>query len=253
MVVTVIGAGTSVPQAARSAPCYAAKWKDTLILVDLGPGALRGFMDLNVGDLRLVDAVLISHFHMDHCGDLAPMLFAFRSPELARNKPLRIVGPPGLSRHFLSLRDVWGEWVQPGGYSLEIEEWKEGPVPVGDIQVSAAPTSHNLPNLAYLLSPDGAATSIIFTGDGRATGELEALAGGVRHVMVAECSAPPGEDIPGHMNPGQAAGLARRCGSIKLVLSHLNPACRDEDVLREAVVDFAPKVQVARDGSVIDI
>jgi len=46
-----------------------------VILLDLGAGTLRAL--LNVGlDFTRLDIIGLSHFHIDHVGDLAPFLFA---------------------------------------------------------------------------------------------------------------------------------------------------------------------------------
>ena len=45
-----------------------------------------------------LDAIWISHFHLDHCGGLAPLLFGTKhAPDTqSRTKPLRIFGAKGL-------------------------------------------------------------------------------------------------------------------------------------------------------------
>jgi ribonuclease BN (tRNA processing enzyme) len=59
--------------------------------------------------------------------------------------------------------------------------------------------------------------------------------------------------LDGHMNPRQAGELARRCGSLKLILSHLNPGCRDDEVKAAAMEVFDREVLVAHDGLVIKV
>jgi ribonuclease BN (tRNA processing enzyme) len=124
---------------------------------------------------------------------------------------------------------------------------------MGSLTVRAAPTDHSVPSLAFRVDESDMAPGIVFTGDGEATPELVTMAAAGDHLLVAESSAPPGVLLDGHMNPRQAGELARRCGSLKLILSHLNPGCRDDEVKAAAMEVFDREVLVAHDGLVIKV
>ena len=84
MKLTVLGSGTNVPHPKRSASGY---WLETAagtILLDCGPAApLRMAQEgLNWAEL---DAIWISHFHLDHCGGLAPVLAGTKYAAETRN------------------------------------------------------------------------------------------------------------------------------------------------------------------------
>lgn len=245
-----IGSGTAVPQGKRSAPCHLIRAGSRTIVVDLGPGSIWGLLRLGQIDIREIGLLLFTHLHMDHCADLAPLLFAFRSRELVRTEPLYILGPMGLLDHYQNLQAIWEHRVTPSGFDMTIDEWTEGAFLWHGCIVNAAPTLHSISNLAWRIDiqDDDYGTGIVFTGDGQPTDELLALAGSADHVLVAESSAAPGELLEGHMNPAQAGVLARKCKSKKLILCHINPGSEHEAIIKEAESEYEGEVFVAEDG-----
>jgi ribonuclease BN (tRNA processing enzyme) len=249
-----IGSGTAIPQSRRSAPCHLVKVGGQTIVVDLGPGSIWGLVrrgGVNPPDIGLL---LFTHLHMDHCADLAPLLFALRSRELARSEPLIILGPHGLHEHYRNLQATWEHRVDPAGFDLAIEEWTDGSFSWSGCIIDAAPTSHSIPNLAWRIDvEDDGGCGIVVTGDGQSTDELTDLASSADHVLVADSAASPGEFLDGHMNPAQAGELARKCGSVKLILSHINPGPESGAILKEAMAHFEGEIVVAEDGMEIEI
>ena len=249
-----IGSGTAIPQSDRSAPCHLIHVGDQTIVVDLGPGAIWGLVRCGRVRLQDVGLLLFTHLHMDHCADLAPLLFALRSRQLERTEPLHILGPPGLREHHRGLQTIWEHRVDPDGFDLTVDEWAGRGFSWRGCSINAAPTAHSIPNLAWRIdAEDSRDSGIIITGDGQSTDRLIDLAGSADHILVAECGASPGEFVEGHMNPGQAGELALKCGSKKLVLNHINPDAEVSAILKEAMSRYDGKVIVAEDGMEIVI
>src|SRR5918993_2174380 len=99
MKLTILGSGTSVPHPERASPAH---WLETLngtILLDISADASHRMAEEAL-DWTNLDAIWISHFHLDHMGGLAPFLFGVKwAPQTqSRTKPLRIYGPLGFSK-----------------------------------------------------------------------------------------------------------------------------------------------------------
>jgi ribonuclease BN (tRNA processing enzyme) len=249
---TIVGSGTAVPQRNRSAPCCLIRHEDEIIVVDLGPGSTRGALVHGRVTVREIGLILITHLHLDHCGDLAALLFALRAGELGRTGSLRILGPEGLRGHFKALHNLWGHHVEPMNYELAVDEWNGEELSWGAFRISAAQTVHSVLNLAWLVRIPGK-TGVIVTGDGEPTEELVEMGCSAGHVLVAECSLAADEKVTGHMNPGKAGELARRCRSEKLVLTHMNPGVQTGPAAMEAKKQYGGEVIVAEDGMMIEV
>jgi ribonuclease Z len=99
MKLTILGSGTSVPHPARAASAYWLETSSGLLLLDMGSDTAHRMAQEQL-DWPNLDAIWISHFHLDHMGGLTPFLFGLKwSPQTQdRTKPLRIFGPEGLRR-----------------------------------------------------------------------------------------------------------------------------------------------------------
>jgi ribonuclease Z len=91
--VILIGTGTPLVVENRSGPCTAIVGAGHFFLIDVGPGAYRSctFLGLPMGRL---DAVILTHFHSDHIGDLGEvMTFSWVA---GRTNVLPVYGPEGV-------------------------------------------------------------------------------------------------------------------------------------------------------------
>ncbi len=220
-------------------------------MVDLGPGAIWNLVRNSTTGLAEVGIVLLTHLHLDHVADLAPFLFAMKAEEIGRTSPLTVIGPEGFSDYYASLRKLYGRWVEGAGYELDIKEWPGELIEWGEFRIDAGRSMHSLPNLAYLLRESGAGAGVMFTGDGEPTLEMLQLGKGTTDTLISECSLPPGVMEEGHMNPEQAGRLAEQIQAAILVMSHLNPDCKAEEILKEATAYFGGEILVAEDGMVL--
>ncbi|UCF30466.1 MAG: MBL fold metallo-hydrolase [bacterium] len=253
MIVTILGSGTSVPQRARSAPGSLVRVGKRCLLVDAGTGVIWNLLRFAGIGLDRLGGVLLTHLHIDHCADLAPMLFALRSVELPRSAPLLVAGPEGTENYYKSLHGLYGRWVEPADYELSVKDLRGEVLRWEGFEIRSARTEHSLENIAYRITDEESGRNCLFTGDGQPTESLIAMAGGEVDILIAECAVPPEDTEMGHMNPAQAGALASDCGARLLVLNHLNPGCQREAVASEAARYFSGKILVAEDGMSVSL
>lgn len=242
MQLVVLGSGTAIPVADRFPAGYLLRHGSHRVMVDCGPGTLRRLAQAGESP-RDLDAVLLTHYHTDHCADLAALLFALRSPTFAGRPPLRLYGAPGLQRLVGKLTEAW-PWLEPRGYELQLVELAPGPFAVAGLAAQAVPIRHTAQSLGYRLVGDTG--SIAFSGDADECDELVELARDV-DVFVCEAATPDGQKLDGHLTPSLAAGYAARAGCRRLVLTHFYPPCEGVDLAAQAAARFGGAVELARD------
>ena len=97
MNVTVLGSAASVPTPERSLPAIAVQIEGDVVLLDCGEGTQRQMMKLGVSYAK-VQAVFISHLHLDHFLGLFGLYETLRLN--GRTAPVQVFGPRGIADIF---------------------------------------------------------------------------------------------------------------------------------------------------------
>jgi ribonuclease Z len=141
------GTGGSVPTARRGLPATLISAGGDRLLFDCGEGTQRQLLR-SVG-LPELDAVFITHFHLDHWLGLPGMLKTFDLR--AREKPLTVYGPAGLKGIHELIRPLIGRI----GYQLRFEELeRHDEVGFDGYAVEAFGVEHRIPAYGYALIED---------------------------------------------------------------------------------------------------
>lgn len=230
MRVWVLGAGTLLPHPWRGSPGYWIETQEERILLDCGAGTLRTLAKTG-RPWSLLTHLLVTHFHTDHVGELAPLLFALRhGPRPPRSAPLHLLGPQGLNEHLHALARAHGSYITDPGFPLAVEELDPERAWIsesGTLRVRSMRTLHTEEALAFRLETPG--SSVGFTGD---TGPREGLGRFLRgcHLLVAECSHPDGEGTENHLTPSGLAALATDAKPDLLLTVHAYPPLEPEGI-----------------------
>ena len=246
----VLGSGTAVPHALRSSSGY---WLETAagtILLDCSASAIYRMAQENL-DWANLDAVWISHFHLDHCGGLAPFLFGTKYADETKNrkKPLRIFGARGL-KNLLDAFDKAGDYnllKQPFPVEIvEVEPLEKFEILSG-VEAVALETPHTPESLAIHIR-DADEKTFVYTSDTGFTKSLASLAGN-SDLLVMECSFFKNKPVETHLELSEAMYLARLAQPKKIVLTHLYAEWDALDFQKE-IARFSPPCAVvqARDG-----
>jgi ribonuclease BN (tRNA processing enzyme) len=252
MRLTVLGSGTSVPHPKRSSSAYWLKTGNENILLDCSASAIHRMAQEGC-DWVNVDAIWISHFHLDHCGGLAPLLFGMKhAPDTQDRKlPLRIFGPPGLQKliqAFDSAND-YGLFKQPFPIELIEVEAGESFQIFDELSGSVFSTPHTDESFAIKLEDSGG-RSMVYTADTGYSTNLGVFARGA-DLLLAECSFIKNKPVKFHLELADIAHLARFATPKRIVLTHLYP---EWDGRENDAVELLGELQaeIAFDGMRVD-
>lgn len=243
MEVTILGSGTGVPSLKRGAPGLVVRAGREILLFDSGPGTLNRLLKVGI-DYRKLDYIFYTHFHPDHIAELVPFLFACKYHSSPRTKPLVILGPKGIGNFYFSLLEIYGEWITPVKYPVEIKELDNSPYRGKGWDISIKHLKHTDPAIGYRLEAKG--KSFVYSGDTDYCEEIIELAKS-SDLFILECSFPERYRVHGHLTPRLAGKIARESGCRHLVLTHLYPICDRYNILSECRKEYKGKLTLARD------
>jgi ribonuclease BN (tRNA processing enzyme) len=244
--VIIIGSGTGVPSRRRGSPAVGVKAGKYFVLLDIGSGTLRAMLnyDLNFND---IDILCLSHHHPDHVGDLVPFLFASRySLGYTRQLPVWLLAAQGFGEFHQSLKNAWGEWVEPPTGLMQVQELardRTDTFTLADLTIKTAPVNHIATSLAYRLESGG--RTVVYSGDTDWSDTLIELARGA-DLFILEAANP--FKVPGHLTPQEAGRLAAQAGVPRLVLTHIYPPGDEVDLVAESSRTFTGEIIKAEDG-----
>lgn len=254
MKLIILGSGTSEPHPKRSSSGYWLETEQGTILLDCSASSVHRIAQENL-DWANLDAIWISHFHLDHTGGLAPLLFgtkyAFATYE--RRKPLKIFAPQGLKKilETFSTSNDYDLFKQP--FPLEINEIEplEPFEILAGVEAVAIEVPHTKESLAIHIR--AGEKRLVYSGDSGFTMALGDLARNA-DLFICECSFVEKSPVETHMTLPETMHLARYAKPKKIVLTHLYSEWDDYDPVKEAA-KFSPLCEVveAKDGLRIEI
>jgi len=228
MKLVVLGSGTSVPHPQRTSAAFWLETESGSVLLDCGADAPHRLAAENL-DWPNLDAIWISHLHLDHCGGLASLLIATKwAPQIqGRKKPLTIFGCEGIEKLLKAIDESSDYRLLEQNFSVEIREIAPTPTPNDEFQMLAGlraqtlSTPHRQESLAIRLT-DKSEVTVVYTSD---TGYSEDLASFARSVdlLILECSFWRNKPTPKHLELAEAMRIAHLAEPGKLILTHLYP------------------------------
>ncbi|REJ75238.1 MAG: ribonuclease Z [Acidobacteria bacterium] len=254
MQLTILGSGTSVPHRTRSSSGHWLETSGGSILLDFSASAIHRMAEEKL-DWAFLDAIWISHFHLDHIGGLAPFLFGTKyAPETQqRRSEMKIFGPAGL-RVLLEAIDRsndYGLLEQP--FPIQIVEV----IPlepfeiVKGVEAVTFDTPHTPESLAIRISDQDA--TMVYTSD---TGFSKPLGSFAKNVdlFLMECSFVKEKPVETHLELAEAVYLAQFSKAKKTVLTHLYPEW-DKVIFDSVVSRMRPGCEIveAADGAVFSV
>jgi ribonuclease Z len=262
--VVLCGTGSPLPDKDRAGACTAVLAGGEFVLVDIGPGAWESadLAGLPTGDLS---AVLLTHFHSDHIGDLGEAIT--QSWIAGRARPLDVYGPEGTTRvvdgfdqayaadaHYRTVHH--GESYMPAaaepavGHDVALADTPDADAVVFDrngLRVTMFRVHHDpvTPAVGYRFDYKG--RSVVVSGDTAKSASVAKHAAGADLLIhealqpqlmgrVADVADRTGhqrlakmarDTLTYHTSPVEAAEVARDAGVTTLVFTHEVPGPRN--------------------------
>ncbi|MFN2501835.1 MAG: MBL fold metallo-hydrolase [Pyrinomonadaceae bacterium] len=255
MKLTVLGSGSTVPHETR---CSSGYWVETsagTMLLDCSATVPHRMAEYGLNWPEL-DAIWISHFHMDHCGGLGPLLAGTKHSEAmkGREKPLRIFGPPGLSELIDGFSDVHNYRLLGQPFPVEVIELEplESNEILPGIEVVAMSTPHTDESHALHLR-DGTCKTLVYSADTGFSEPVAAFAAGV-DLFILECTFLRDKRSQKHIELAEAIFMIHKAAPRKAMLTHFYPEWDYVEFAAE-VAKFKPRCEIieATDGLTVTI
>jgi ribonuclease BN (tRNA processing enzyme) len=237
LTLTVLGCDGSHASAGGAASGYLVRSWDSgaSVWLDAGPGTfanLQRFTD----PLRL-SAIVLTHEHVDHWGDIDGFITAARWVYGHEGPPFAVYAAPG----------VLPRVQQPMEEILDWHEVGDGDgVDIGDLRVTFSRTDHPPVTLATRL--DGPSGSLGYSADSGPDWSYSTLGPDLDLALCEATYTVEHEGTAGHMSGKQAGANAKGAHARRLVVTHRWPTVTEAAIVAEATETFGGHVDAARVG-----
>jgi len=269
MQLAVVGMRSGMPEPGEPSSGYVVRTAGTTILLDCGPG-VAGALPAVAAPADL-DAVFLSHLHLDHCHDVLPLAKKIVAPHVpypgypgtqrraGTPVPVPLLVPAGGRQALLTFQGLFPTVSAPMldralELAFDVTEYEaRTSTVVGDCVVTAFPVPHAVPAWGVRIeSPSGV---LAYTGDTGWSDCLVELAQGADLFLCESTRREPDEGPHGHLSAAQAGQLARLAGVGTLILTHFSTceAAWLKGLQADASLEFGGPVHLAAPGSVFDV
>lgn len=256
----IVGCTGSMSGPASAASCYLVQtegpdpvtgdvrtWN---VVLDLGPGAF-GQLWTHI-DPRDVDAVVFSHCHADHIGDVISLHVHRRWGPGRGSAPLVVAGPEGLLERIRQIDGVGEEESYEGEFDLHTLG-AGVPLRVGPLTLTPSTAWHSVPGFGVRVEgpseeDPGRSATLFYTGD---TDRCDTITAGMRGVdlLLSEAGFTTCDEVRGiHMTGARAGAAATEAGVGRVVLTHIQPWTDPREVSADARSTWSGPLDLARVG-----
>lgn len=247
MNLTVLGSNAGCPAPGNPGSGYLVGSSDTSVWMDCGPGT---FAELGKRiEPAALDAVVVSHRHIDHSADLLG-LYAYLAYGLRGRARVPVYAPSGFREVIASFVDAGTDHVLH--QVLTFHDVKPGDsFEVGGLALRFGEAVHPVPALVTRI--DDGRSSLAYSGDTGPGGDLIELATGA-DLLLCEASIQGSRDASTyeyHLTAREAGEIAAVAGASLLALTHI-PFTHDPQLtIDQASSAFAGSIEYAFPGTTL--
>lgn len=246
MRLTVVGCTGSMSGPYAPASCYLVQARGIdpnteiervySVVLDLGPGSFG--MLWRYLDVRHIDAVLLSHTHADHMGDVISLHVHRRWHPSGTLSAIMLGGPPGVMERVRGIdgagpEETYGDVFTP----YEFEDGK--PLRIGPLHITPYAGRHTVPSFGFRIAGPSEGdplrtVELAYTGDTDSCPRITQMARRVE-LLLSEAGFTRADKPRGvHLTGERAGQLAKEAEVGSLVLTHIQPWTDPQVVVGEA-------------------
>lgn len=248
MDVTVLGACGTWPGAGTATSGYLVRHEGTSLWVDAGSGTLASLQ--RHASLADVDAIVITHEHIDHCVDLLVTYYGIAYGNLAP-RGMELYLPTGVLERLEGAVSASYRDTLRSCFTIHTLGSPDS-FDVGPFAIESVLMPHvGLTAFGYRITAGGA--TLAYTGD---TGPGAALVqlGRDADLLIAEAALQAADPpFDSHLTAEQAGEGAARAGAKRLMLTHLRPNQDPAISVREASDAYGGPIEVAAEGETYEV
>ncbi|MDO5729258.1 MAG: MBL fold metallo-hydrolase [Actinomycetaceae bacterium] len=225
------------------------------VLMDLGPGSFGALW--RYIDARKIDAVLFSHLHADHMGDVVSLHVHRRWYPTGPLGPITLAGPVGLMDRVRGVDGVGAEETYAGEFIPHVLKAGEA-LTIGPLTFTPYEANHTVPAFGFRVegpsegNPDER-VEIAYTGDTDTCDSIVEMARGVK-LLMSEAGFTNADEPRGvHLTGARAGAIAKEAGVELLVLTHIQPWTDPQVVIAEARTVWDGAISTAYAGATYTI
>jgi ribonuclease BN (tRNA processing enzyme) len=237
---TIVGCSPAWPNPGGAQSGYLVEGSGR-VLLDCGPGVLPRLREQEAWPR--VDAIVITHFHLDHWGDLVPWTFGSMFGPGRDVQPPQLWLPPGGSEEL----GRFGEKLGFAGMfdAFDLREYLEGePFEADGLTITPVRVPHYQLQTYALRVTDGEVT-LAYSGDSAPSPQL-AEVGRDADLFLCEAtlkeSREGGDGLRGHLSAEEAIAAFEESGARRLVIIH-----------RPTELSLPDGIERAADGDVYEL
>lgn len=246
MRITVLGMWGGFPRAGEATSGYLVESAQGKVLLDCGSGVLSRLL-LHT-DIKDLDAIVLSHYHADHCSDVGVLQYArLVAMALAQKEATLPIYCFDDQKEFYKL-SYKEEKITKG---IAYQEGKS--FQIKDLTFEPFKTLHAVECYGFRFT-DGLKT-VCYTADGGFTHTQIKMAQSV-DLLISEANFSQRDETlaeGNHMTGRQAGEVALQAGAAFLLLTHLPPLGDEIRIYEEAQKVFGNKVALAKTDFKIDL
>jgi ribonuclease BN (tRNA processing enzyme) len=240
--VRFVGSGDSFGSGGRFQTCILVDADGYRFLIDCGATSLVALKRAGV-DPGSIDAVLLTHFHGDHCGGVPYLILDGQFSK--RERPLVIVGPPGVRERMTAVFEAAlpTSSATQQHFGVSYVELGARATTIGPIEAVALPVAHLPETVPHGLRVRAGGRVVAYTGDTDWCDALPLLADSA-DLFIAEAYSFE-KRIPQHLSHATLLAQRDELRAKRIVLTHAGV----ETLARRAELAW----ELVDDGTQIDL